>query len=1070
MKKRKNLNHLKGILIVLMCTITLSGFAQIKTVTGTVVDNLNEPLIGVTVKVQGTSNGTVTNFNGVYSLNNVPTDAKLEFSYVGMKSQTVSTSGQTVINITMTEDAEQLEEVVVVGYGTQKKVNVTGAVSTVSSKDLESRPVQNVSQALQGVVPGLNLSQTNAGGALNSSMSVNIRGTGSIGDGSSATPLVLIDGVEGNMNALNPNDIESISVLKDAASSSIYGARASFGVILITTKSGKSGKTKVSYGGNLRYSNAVQIPEMLDAYRFAQYFNQAAINDGQGAIFSDKSLQNILDYQAYHNGTFTGTLTDDNRNQIMYGTTADSNNRWLLYGGANGNTNWFKEMYMDWAPAQEHNVNVSGGTDKYTFLVSGNLLDQRGLIRHGVDKFNRYSLNGKMTIKMAPWATLDYNNRWIRETYSRPSYMTGLFFHNIARRWPTNPVYDPNGHYLEGNEILQMEGGGLDKDEKDYVYQQLKLTLQPVADWFIRMEGSYNTVTDYDHWDVLPIYGYDANNQPFAAPWQGGDAGQSSVGESSYKNNFWSVNLYTDYAKSINDHNFKVMAGTNIELMKTRNLGGSKKDLITPLIPTINTATNSTPSLYGGYDQWATVGFFGRLNYNYKEKYLFEANLRHDGSSRFINDKTWGTFPSFSAGWNIANEDFFKNLTTSVSTLKLRASWGQLGNMNTSAWHPWFLSMPISTGTGSWLVGGVKPNTSSAPGIVSSLLTWETVQSANVGLDWNALNGRFTGSVEVFNRKTLNMIGQAVELSSILGTSVPKLNNADMESRGWELELNWRDKISDFSYGLKFVLSDDKQKILRFPNATKSLSNWYEGEVIGDIWGYTTVGIAKSNQEMVDHLANNKPSWGSDWAAGDIMYKDLNNDKLVNGGKNTLDDHGDLSVIGNSNPRFKYGFTFDAAFKGFDFRAFLQGVAKRDYVLGGPYFWGATGGQWQSAAFVQHWDFFRPEGDPLGANLDAYYPRPQFSKSGKNQYTQTRYLQNAAYMRLKNIQLGYTLPESIVKYAAMQSARIYVSADNLLTVSKITGIFDPELLGGDWGQGKLYPLSRTISFGVNLNF
>ena len=1070
MKKSKILFHFRSVLAILMCAITFTGYAQTKTVTGTVLDKQNEPLIGVTVKVQGTTNGTVTNFNGVYSLSNVSADANLEFSYVGMKLQVQKVSGQSVVNVTMDEDTEMLEEVVVVGYGTQKKVNVTGAVSTVSSKDLESRPVQNVSQALQGVVPGLNLSQTNAGGALNSSMSVNIRGTGSIGDGSAATPLILIDGVEGNMNALNPNDIESISVLKDAASSSIYGARASFGVILITTKSGKTGKTRVSYGGNLRYSNAVQVPEMLDSYRFAQYFNTAAINDGQGAVFSDKALQNILDYQAYQNGTFKGTLTDENRNQIMYGTVADNNNRWLMYGGANASTNWFAEMYSDWAPAQEHNVNVSGGTEKVTFLVSGNLLDQKGLIRHGEDKFNRYSLNGKMSIKMAPWATLDYNNRWIRENYSRPAYMTGLFFHNIARRWPTNPVLDPNGHYMEGNEILQMEGGGIDKNEKDYLNQQLKLSLEPLADWFVRLEGSYNTTINFNHWDKLPIYGYDAKNQPFAAPWEGGDAGQSAVGESTYKYNFWSVNLYTDYTKSINDHNFKVMAGTNIELMKTRTLGGSKKDLITPLIPTINTATNSTPSLSGSYDQWSTVGFFGRLNYNFKEKYLFEANLRHDGSSRFINDKMWGTFPSFSAGWNIANEDFFKNLNTPISTLKLRASWGQLGNMNTSAWHPWFLSMPFSTGGGSWLVGNVKPNISSAPGIVSSLMTWETIQSSNIGLDWNALNGRFIGSFELFNRRTLNMIGQAVELSSILGTSVPKLNNADMESKGWELELNWRDRISDFSYGLKFVLSDDKQTILRFPNPTKALSNWYEGEVVGDIWGYTTVGIAKSNQEMTDHLANNKPSWGSNWAAGDVMYKDLNGDKAVNSGKSTLDDHGDLSVIGNSNPRFKYGFTVDAAFKGFDFRAFIQGVAKRDYMLSGPYFWGASGGMWQSAAFVEHWDFFRPEGDPLGANLDAYFPRPQFTQSSKNQQTQTRYLQDASYMRLKNIQLGYTLPQNVVKYAGMQTARLYVSVDNLLTVSQITGIFDPELLGGDWGPGKLYPLSRTVSFGVNLNF
>ena len=1072
MKKCKQLGY-RSFVTLILSFFALTISAQTVTVSGNITDDTGFEVIGATVIVEGdATRGTVTDIDGNYTLTDVPASGNLQISYVGMRTQVVPVNGRTTIDIVLATDTELLDEVVVVGYGTQKKVNVTGSVSAIDSKSLESRPVQNVSQALQGVIPGLNLTQSSGvGGTLDSQMSINIRGAGTIGSGSNSSPLILIDGVEGNINAINPADIESISVLKDAASSSIYGARAAFGVILVTTKSGKSGKPSISYQANIRFSDANQVPKMLDSYRFAQYFNEAARNSGQGAIFSEEALQNILDYQAYQNGTFTGELTDRNRDAVMYGTTAGSNNRWLLYGGANANTDWFAEMYRDWVPSQEHNMSVSGGSDKITYLISGNFLDLNGLIRHGKDNFNRYSINGKISAELADWVTLNYSSRWVREEYSRPSYMTGLFFHNIARRWPTNPVIDPNGHYHEGNEILQMRDGGVDKSEKDYLYQQLQFVFEPVKDWYIRAEGNYNTINRFNHWDVLPIYGYDTNNQPFAAPWQGGDAGKSNIYEGATKDNFASVNVYSDYTFSLADaHTFTVMGGTNIDLMKTRNLGGSKQDLITPLVPTLNTATNPTPSISGGYGHWANLGFFSRLNYNYKEKYLFEANVRRDGSSRFVGDKRWGTFPSFSVGWNMAHEDFFAPLADKISMFKLRASWGQLGNMNTSSWYPFFLSMPVSSSAGNWLVDGRKPNISSAPGIVSSLMTWETIQSWNLGLDWNSLNGRFTAAFDVFNRTTKDMIGPAPELSSILGTGVPRVNNADMESYGWELEVNWRDMIQDFSYGVKLVLSDDQQRITRYPNDTYSLSTWYNGRMNGEIWGYTTEGIAKSDAEMQAHLENNRPVWGSNWAAGDVMYKDLNGDGVVNNGANTLDDHGDMTIIGNSIPRYKFGVTLDAAWKGIDLRVFFQGVGKRDYMLGGPYFWGASGGMWQSTAFEEHWDFFRDEDNPLGANLDAYYPRPLFSGEGKNQYTQTRYLQNAAYLRLKNIQLGYTLPSSIVNKAGMQNVRFYISGDNLLTLSEITGVFDPELLGGDWGNGKLYPLSKVISVGLNINF
>ncbi len=431
---------------------------KVKT-TGVVVDENGEPLIGVSVKVQGTATGTVTDLNGRFSIDS-PKGAVLSLSFIGYKTITVKADG-TPLNIVMKEDSEQLDEVVVVGYGTQKKVNVTGAVGMVDAKVLAARPVTNVAQALQGTVPGLNFTVGSEGGALDGSMSFNIRGAGTIGDGSGSSPLVLIDGIEGNLNSLNPNDIETVSVLKDAASASIYGARAAFGVILIQTKKGKAGKARVSYNGNVRFSDAVSVPEMMDSYTFAQYFNRAAENAGRSgeAPFSSEQLQKIKDYQE---GKITSVTTLNT-----------NNNRWNNYGGANANTDWFKEFYNDWVPSQEHNLSISGGNEKIQFSLSGSFMDQNGLLRHGEDNLQRYTMNSTITAQITDWFRVNYSTKWTREDFDRPSYLTGLFFHNIARRWPTCPAYDPNGYPMNGVEITELEDGGRQTNQKDLNTQQL---------------------------------------------------------------------------------------------------------------------------------------------------------------------------------------------------------------------------------------------------------------------------------------------------------------------------------------------------------------------------------------------------------------------------------------------------------------------------------------------------------------------------------------------------------------------------------------------------------------------
>ena len=1033
---------------------------------GTVVDSNGEPVVGASVFAvsNGHKKGSVTDLDGNFEIDGIASGSSLTISYVGYKTQQVTWSGKD-LKVTLQESNEMLDNVVVVGYGTQKKVNLTGAVSVVNSKSLESRPVMSVAQALQGEVPGLNFSVGNAGGSLKSRMGLNIRGIGTIGDGSNAAPLVLIDGSEGDLYSISPNDIESISVLKDASSSAIYGSRAAFGVILVTTKSGKEGRTNVSYNGNVRFSTATQIPEMPNSYDFARYWNDAAANSGGNAPFSQDMLNKIKNHI---NGT---PAPGEEVTTTWQGTAA--NEPWSMYTGSWDNTNWFKEMYRSAVPSTEHNISVSGGGNKVNYYISGAILSQRGLIRHGKDKLKRYNFSSKVTANLTDWATVTYNTKWIREDYSRPSYMTGLFFHNIARRWPTNPVYDPNGHYVHGNEILQMENGGLDATQEDKLFQQLALEFRPIKGWKIRLEGNYNTTNYHNHWDVLPIYYYDPDQHPIAAAWSGDyAAGKSNVGEAMSKNNYYNGRFFTEYNMTLNDkHEFKFLAGLDMESNIYTYLSASQADLVTPLVPTLNNATNKVVGRGFSNTHWSTMGMFGRINYAYDSRYLAEFSIRRDGSSRFIGDKTWGTFPSIALGWNIANEQFFKPLNKTVNTLKLRLTYGSLGNTNTDQLYPWFLRQPISSNSSAWIINGERVNTSSVPGLVSPFLTWERVQSWNIGLDFGLFNNKLQGTFDYFVRTTKDMVGPAPVKPSILGATQPKENNSDMRSNGWDLEVRWRDRVGQVNYGIKLVLSDDYQTITNFYNPNRLLSQWCAGKRMGDIYGYKVEGIAQTDQQMNEWLANNKPSWGSNWAAGDVMYKDLNDDKKVNSGKSTYDDMGDLTKIGNSLPRYRFGITLDANWKGFDFLIFMQGVGKRDFWDASPYSVGANTGLWQSAAFKDHLDYWRPATDTnFGPNPNAFYPRPLFGAGSKNFQTSDRYLQNAAYMRIKNIQIGYTLPAAIASKIGASRVRFYFSAENLATFTKMNKIFDPEATGGDWGPGKIYPLQRTVSFGLNLNF
>lgn len=1036
-----------------------------------VVNDAMGPVIGASIVEKGnTGNGTITDIDGNFSLN-VSSNSTLIVSFVGYKAQEIPVAGKTFFTIDLKEDNEMLEEVVVVGFATQKKVNLTGSVGTATAKDIEARPVANAVQALQGVIPGLNISNSGNGGELNATKSIDVRGTGTVGKDasgnafSSGSPLILIDGMEGDLNSINPQDIESISVLKDAAASSIYGSRAPFGVVLVTTKSGKSGRAQINYNMNMRYSTPIKMPDMANSYEFVNLFDDAEYNGSGKHLYTDEYRQFVYDFM-------TGKSDD-----YIWGN--GSGGKWNYDYSAN-NVNWLKEYYRNTAPSQEHNVSVSGGSDKMTYYLSANYMTQEGFMRYGTEDYDRYTITAKISAQLTKALKVDYSNRWVRTDYERPTYMNDDFYNHILRRArPVRAVYDPNGYLMSDiNYIGVMRDGGRHNEQKDAMAQQLKITVTPLKNWNIIGEMNIKTDNNWNHWEQFVVYSHYKDN-PENTYTALTSANKDQVSEYSLKTTYLNPTVYSNYNFSLKEkHNFTVLGGFQAEIMKYRDMEGARTSLVTTDLPVLNLTTDADSyTLKGLYKNWKNAGFFGRINYDYNGKYLVEGNLRYDGSSRFRRGNRWILTPSFSLGWNVARENFWEKLADVVEVFKLRVSYGELANQNTTSWYPTYQTLGVTTNGGKWLQNGALTSVASVPGLISTSLSWEKIKNTNIGFDFGALNNRLTGSFDYFWRKTKNMVGPGVELPAILGATVPSTNNTDLTTFGWELSIGWRDKVGELGYGVKLNISDNQTRIDKYPNPTNSLSKYMAGELTGDIYGYTTIGIAKTQEEMDAHIASlpkgGQTAIGSKWEAGDIMYADINGDGKIDNGSNTLDDMGDLKKIGNNTPRFRTGITLDAQWKGFDFSMFWQGVLKRDFDPGenSMVFWGTTGsGQWWSTSFKDHMDYFRAEdtASPLGANVNAYYPRPLFNN--KNHKTQTAYLQNAAYMRLKNLQLGYTLPKSLINKIGLQNVRVYVSGENLLTITGLSDTMDPETAGIGKQGGTVYPLSRVYSFGLSVNF
>ena len=1044
-------------MLLLLNTVKAAGsnysISNFFPVTGIVTNEHNEPLAGATVSIKNSNTSVTTNADGKFSIDVAGNNDSLIITYVGYITQTINAIENNITVVLMPDENQKLSDVIVVGFGTQKKINLTGAVAQINGKELQNRPVSNIGQALQGKVANLNVTTTGDPGGPGTNASFNIRGNTSLSGGG---PLYVVDGIPvSNINDINTQDIENISVLKDAASSAIYGARAPYGVILVTTKRGKKGeKALVSINSVVALSTYTVLPKMANSLEFAKAYNDASVNSGQGVVFSDEIINQIKDNIAKPGTWPVATADPANPNKYTYASPLNTDN-----------VDWYREYFKPWSFNQKHDINVSGGSGNTTYYLGVGYYDQGGQLRYADEKFQRYNLTGNIHTEPAKWLRLTLITRFSRHNTDLPypyASQLGNWIHGASTRWPNWALRNPDGHFSTASNVEFLTSGGRSINNLNDLSLTGSIEAEPLKGWKINLDYAFNNQSSYYQDHSAYVYSWNVDGTKY-------NIGPSvnSVGEGGVTDNYNTINFYSSYAKNINHHHFKILTGTQIETFKEFNVSGSRSDLITDDLPSISTATGTQYS-YDALSQYATVGTFGRLNYDYDEKYLIELNGRYDGSSRFRQGSRFGFFPSVSVGYNIAREGFWENLKNSINELKFRASYGSLGNQNVPNYQ-YLATVPIGTNLG-YVLNGQRPNYLNAPGLISPDLTWETSKTIDFGIDAAFLRSRLQASFDIYSRKTLNMLGPASVLPSTLGAAVPYQNNADLKTKGFELTLSWRDKIgSDFSYGVSVVLSDYISTIEKYYNPNNLLSGYYPGATIDAIWGYQTAGIIQTDDQIAK-MPDQSYLFGN-WTKGDILYRDLNGDGKINIGDNTVANHGDLEVIGNSTPRYSYGVNLDAAWKGFDITVFIQGVAKRDLWLGGGsaynnsgnIFWGFTP-NFGNNVYKTTLDYWTPD------NTNAYWPKPYTSsEGGKNHQVQTRYLQSGAYMRIKNLQVGYNLSQ-LFKHSELSRIRIYLSGENILTLSHINKNYDPEVVGGGWGTGKIYPLLKTYSVGANINF
>lgn len=1060
----------------MLLALPLQLFAQ-SSIRGRVTDASGSPLVGVTIMVntvQGQGPATTTDATGNYSID-VPSNATaLVFTYTGMGTITEPISGRSLIDVRMTVSSQDLEQVIVVGYGTQKKANLTGAVDQVSAEVLDNRSITNLNQGLQGVLPNLNIRMLD--GKPNQAPRFNIRGATSIGQGGNA--LVLIDGVEGDPSIMNPNDIATISILKDASSAAIYGARGAFGVVLITTKNPQKGKTSITYTTNFSIKSPTNVPDFEnDAYIFAKYFAEATVAwENQFPQAVNKTLKFSQAYLAELERRQGKGLPEVEVDPVT--------GEYVYYAS----TDWYRELYKKNTNATEHNLTISGSSDKTSFMITGRYFGQDGLFRYNSDDYQMLNFRAKGSIQLYPWLRFDNNTDYSNMNYHNPLNVGegGGIWRNIADEGhPLAPMFNPDGTltasaaYSVGD--FWYGKNGIDQ-ERGIFRNRVGLT----AEFFnnklrLKSDFTFQTTNNNEIRKRVPL---PYSSKPGVIAYLGTTT--NDLREVRQRTNYMATNVYAEFENTFNgDHYLKFLAGYNYEQSTFKGILAQRNGLIFENANDLNLALGQSILTEGGYEQWAILGGFSRLNYSYKDRYLLEVNGRYDGSSKFPADQRYGFFPSVSAGWRVSNEPFWKVSNKIISDLKIRASYGSLGNGNIGSY---VYQEQLSVSQLGVILNGIRPPYTNNPSVLPAGLTWETSTTNNLGLDFAMLSNRLRFSGDVYLRKTTDMFTTAVTPPAVFGATAPRGNYADLETKGWETTLSWNDHFTlaskPFNFDVRLTLADNTAVITKYNNPQKRLSDYYEGQKIGEIWGYTTDGFFTSAEDITKH-ANQKlflsTSSGQTFP-GDIKLRDLNGDGIVNPGTGTLDNPGDRSIIGNSSPRYTYGINLSGDWNNFFLSAFFQGVGKQDWwpSTEAGVFWGQYNRPYNKLPrwhLDNHWT---PE------NTDAYLPRYVSRLANRSggilREAQTKYLQNVAYLRLKNIQLGYNLPKNLVSKIRAGNARIYFSAENIWTWSplyKLTKDLDVESTGpsdqvfspgGNAGDGYNYPIMKGVTFGASITF
>lgn len=1034
---------------------------------GTVKDASGQPIIGASVMVKGTKNGSVTDINGQFSIKGLKAGEVLNITYVGYQPSEVVWQG-TPLTITLKDNPKSLNELVVVGYGVQKKANLTGAVDKISSNELGALEVNTMGAALQGQIPNLNVDI--ADGKPGRAASFNIRGTTSINGGS---PLIIIDEVASTaeeLNNLSPKDIQDISVLKDAASAAIYGARGSYGVILVTTKKAQAGQFQVNYSNKFGWSKSSRVPELYNGFDYASIINTFAANVGNSYFTTDQ-----VNY-------FEQAWKDPSQPAGKY----------VAGGGTLGGTlfgshlhNYYKEWFRDFTPSQNHHINLLGGSDKFKFFLSGDFNHEEGNIKFKPDQVNRYSVRSNISYDINKHISV-FNNTFIlhrkddlANTYVRDWVSNIYRFIEV-----TNPyvplsvdingkdVYTDAGFYK--NHVANQAG---DVTKLNYFSSTFGVNVN-LFDNSLKIHGDFTYKhTDsnrlvWTNWDGDVLYLYSNNNTLATSYPDGTDNISRTMGTlgTTY------VNLYATYDKTFGKHHPTIMVGFNREDNSNFSSKGTRPNPLPIGQHSLNLA-DGTAVINESDAKDAAQSTFFRLNYNYAERYLLEVNGCYNISSKFPRGKRDAMFASVSGGWRVSNEKFFEPLLNVISDLKLRASYGALGNQNINSYD--YLSILSLTQT-PYTLEGEKVNYTSEPAPKSNNFTWEKAQTVDVGIDFGFLENRLTISADLYQRDTKSMLAKFHSLPSVFGAVVPKENNASLRTRGWEVSLYWQDRFQlsgkEFHYSVRAGLSDYTSKIRDYYNPTNYLDDYYAGQTIGEIWGLTNDGYFKTDAEAQKGPLVETSGFKNYAGAGNTKYKDLNGDGKISKGAWTLADHGDFKVIGNTTPRYLYSLTLSASWSGLDVNAFFRGVGKRDIYpdANSTVFWGPFARKYMVMPEFVGKNVWSED------NQNAYFPRPQayIATSGNDlNYPQTKYLQNAAYFRMKNLTIGYTLPQEWTRRFRVSKLRIYFSGENLFEFTKLNKAFDPEGLeldpdayAANVGMGTSYPIQRTYSFGVELQF